>query len=298
MLKILTEASGSLTSGYIIKAIKAAGFHAVSSDVAEFIAGRYLADSFIKMPYANDPDLWHKTTQTLLDNGVDIVIPSLDETLLAWSQRKDELKEHNIHVILSDPATVEIFRDKWLAYQFFKENGIPTPATSLEQKYPLVKPRLGRGAQGVRITSDTVNMDGMITQEVVDGEEYTIDVLCDTDSKPIYIVPRRRLGVREGKSTGGIVTYDAEIIKWVEHICHAIPFMGPINIQCFIDTNGSIQFIEINPRMAGGMALGFASTENWIPVIVNHWLSGATITPKKVKYGMKMLRYYDEIFIP
>lgn len=298
MLKILTEASGGLTSGYIIKAIKDAGFFAVSSDVEEFIAGRYLADGFIKMPFSNDPQLWPKTIQLLEENEIEIVIPSLDDTLLGWSQRKNELREQNIHVVISDSSTIEIFQDKWLTYHFFKEHGFATPATSLEQVYPLVKPRLGRGAKGVRITSDVVSMEGMISQEVVDGEEYTIDVLCDMDSKPVYIVPRKRINVREGKSTGGLVTFHEGMIHEVERICRTVRFIGPINIQCFVGSNESIQFIEINPRLAGGMALGFAATENWISAIINQWIYGKSMIPNPVKYGMKMLRYYDEIFIP
>lgn len=298
MLRVLTEASGGLTSGYIMKAIKDAGFVAVASDVDEFIAGRYLADEFVKMPYASDELLWHKTIHAIKDYKIDVVIPSLDDTLLGWAERKNELSAQNIHVILSDRKTVEIFQDKWFTYQFFRDHDIPTPETSLEQKFPLVKPRLGRGSKGIRLTSDPVDMNGMISQQVVHGEEYTIDVLCDIDSTPLYIVPRKRLNVREGKATGGIVVLDEEMMDWVKRICTAIPFAGPINIQCFKCEDGSIQFIEINPRLAGGMALGFAATENWIEAIVNRWLYNKEIVPKPIKNGMKMLRYYDEIFVP
>ena len=67
-----------------------------------------------------------------------------------------------------------------------------------------------------------------------------------------------------------------QIIKWVKRICKQIPF-GPINIQCFICKDGSVKFVEINPRIAGGMALGFAATENWINLIVDHFIFGKKI---------------------
>ncbi|MGI6555691.1 MAG: ATP-grasp domain-containing protein [Bacillota bacterium] len=296
--KILTEASGSLTSAYLIEAIKKAGFFPVASDIDPECVGRYLAHDFIEMPSKDDKNLWEKTLGKLISHKIDIVIPSLDETLLGWAQKKEEFLQHGVHTIISNPQTVKIFQDKWLTFQFFRQAGIPTPLTSLEQKYPLIKPRNGRGSKGVKITSKPVHMDGMVSQELLEGEEYTVDVFCDKQSEPVYIVPRKRLGVKDGKSTGGIVVNHPQIIKWVKRICKQIPFLGPINIQCFICKDGSVKFVEINPRIAGGMALGFAATENWINLIVDHFIFGKTINPKPIRYGMKMKRYYAEVFIP
>lgn len=296
-MNILTEASGSLTSGYLIKAIRNAGYRAIASDVDDDNAGRYIADDYIRMPYSHDPELWSKTYDLLQRHNVKVVIPSLDETLLGWAERKNELSAMGIHVVISPPETIRIFQDKWLTYQFFCENGIPTPNSSLEQRYSVIKPRYGRGGKGILYTTQTVDMSGMISQEQVSGDEYTIDVLCDHDGTPVYIIPRKRLKVRDGKSTGGVTVYHEGIINWVKQICSLVKFHGPINFQCFVQNNGDIKFIEINPRIAGGMALGFAASENWIPLIINHILKEKPINPKEVHYGLKMLRFYDEIFI-
>lgn len=296
-MRILTEASGSLTSAYIIKAIKEASHVAVASDISSDVASHFLADGFILMPSKNDPNLWDKVLKILIDEKVDMVIPSLDEMLLGWSQRKKEFFQHGIKIIISKKETIQIFQDKWLTYKFFKKNGIPTPQTSLKQVYPLVKPRKGRGAAGIAITSNPIDMSGMISQEEIKGEEYTVDVFCDKNSHPVYIVPRKRLRVRDGKSTAGLVVNHHEIIQWVQKICEAAHFLGPINIQCFVNGKG-IRFTEVNSRIAGGMALGFAATENWINLIVEHFIDNKTIDPKPVQYGMRMLRYYAEIFVP
>ena len=296
MLKILTEASGSLTSGYLIKAINEVGYHAIASDVDENIASKYLASSFIKMPNVKDGDLWTKTEELLFHHKVNVVIPSLDETLLEWALRKEYFFKKVSHVIISRPDTIRIFQDKWLTYQFCMENDIPTPKTSLEQIYPLIKPRLGRGSQGIQLTEKPIEMTGMISQEYISGKEYTVDVLCDQSSNPVYIVPRLRLNVKEGKSVYGITVYHEKIIQYVKKICGIISFQGPINIQFMENDNDDIKLIEINPRIAGGMALGFAATENWISLIVNHFIYQKKIEPKQIKYGLKMMRYYEEIF--
>ena len=140
-------------------------------------------------------------------------------------------------------------------------------------------------------------MNGMISQELLTGQEYTIDVLCDKDGEPVYIVPRIRTTVKEGKSTEGIVVENNRIVDGVKKICKAIKFKGPINIQCFELENGDIKFTEINPRLGGGTVLGIEATENWFPLIVDTFVYDKKIKANnKVQYGLKMSRYYDEVF--
>jgi carbamoyl-phosphate synthase large subunit len=138
----------------------------------------------------------------------------------------------------------------------------------------------------------------MISQELLEGVEYTVDVLCDRDAKPVYIVPRRRIGVRDGKSTGGIVEANESITRWIRTVCGRLPFVGPVNFQCFVSPDGAVRFVEINPRIAGGMALGFAATENWIGAILRNIVQGELLTPVPIRFGLKMRRYYAEVFLP
>jgi carbamoyl-phosphate synthase large subunit len=296
-LRILTEASGSLVSGYLIKAIREAGHIPVASDIDRHCVGRYLADDFVVMPSKNDPDLWQRISQILVNNKIDFVIPSFDETLLGWAERKHHFSELGITVAISEHDVIKTFVDKWLTYQFLIENHIPTPRTSLAQDYPLVKPRYGRGGKGVCVQNKPIAMDGMLSQEIAEGEEYTVDVFCDRKSNPLYIVPRKRISIKDGKSTQGVVVYHKEIIEVVTRLCKATNFIGPINVQCFSGEANTVSVIEVNPRIAGGMALGFAATENWIPLLCDSLLSDNIAQPKPVKYGLRMMRYYAELFV-
>ena len=297
-MKVLTEASGSLTSSYLIRAIQEAGLKAIASDISADIAAHELADGFVVMPKVSDPALWQLTQEIVQEHAINIVIPSLDETLLGWAQRRDAMRlENNCHVIISPPGTIEMFQDKWLTYNFFNTNSIPCPPTSLKQDFALVKPRFGRGGVGVSIPEGSVSMEGMISQELLTGTEYTVDVFCDQSGEPVYIVPRKRMNVRDGKSTNGIVDMHSGIVDLVRKICTAVQFIGPVNMQCFVSDKGDISFVEINPRIAGGMALGFAATENWIPLLVSHFIEGKAITPVPVKDGLQMMRYYAEVFV-
>lgn len=296
-MKVLKEAAGSPVSPSAIKLIKKAGYIAVGTDCNSDSFGRFICDEFYQVPYASDPGSAQFLKNLVIDNKIDLVVPTLDEGMIDWAKMSDELKKHDVFVAISDLKTIEICQDKWLTYNMFIENDIPTPDTSLENIYPLVKPRNGRGSQGITINDKTVDMTGMISQELLKGLEYTIDVLCDKDGEPVYIVPRVRTTIKEGKSTEGIVVENKQITELVKKICKAIRFKGPINIQCFECEDGQIKFTEINPRLGGGTVLGIEATENWFPLIVDTFVYDKKIkAEKEVQYGLKMSRYYDEVF--
>ena len=299
--RILTEAAGSPVSTYMIKAIQESGHIAVASDISEECAAKVLADDFVIFPSKNDPYLWEKVEQCLVENKIDVVIPSFDEMLYGWAERKVKLEAIGIQVLISPLETVQVFQDKWKTAKFFERNGLPCAKSSLEPIYPLVKPRFGRGSVGIFIEHNDRKRrskftEDDISQTVLLGEEYTVDCLFDADNEPVYILPRKRLGVINGKSTGGIVVQSSIIEREVTRLAKCIEFVGPINIQCFLDGE-ELYFVEVNPRIAGGMALGFAATTNWIPYFVDI-LQGSSIevSDVSVKWGMKMFRTYQEFF--
>ena len=302
--KILTEAGGSMVSGYLINAINEAGFTSVASDIKSDCFGAKIADEFVVFPAANDKSLWSKIENILVDNRIDYVLPSFDEMLLGWSKRKNIFQKLGVEIMVSSESTVSTFLDKWSTYQFFERNKINCPKTSLSPQYPLIKPRIGRGSEGLKIEHNASKRNKIfsvdfISQEIIQGIEYTVDCLIDKKGDPIYIIPRKRLEVKEGKSISGVVDMNLEIINEVIGICKIAKFVGPINMQCFYNINSKaekrVTFIEINPRIAGGMALGFKASENWVPLFIDI-MNEEPIKPKEVKDGLKMLRSYSEVF--
>ena len=294
--RILTEASGSLVSAFLIDAIKASGNIAVASDINNLNHSICLADEFILMPKVSTKYYWEKVENILLKNKINVVIPSLDETLLGWSSKKNYFKQKGIEVIISDGETVEICLDKYKTYLFCMENQILTPKTSLIQKYELIKPRFGRGGSGIVITKKTQNMENKISQDFVEGVEFTVDCLFDKKNNPIYIIPRVRLDIKDGKSIKSETKNEKNILKIIKQISQKIKFSGLINFQ-FIKNKSGIYLIEINPRVAGGMALGFRASNNWIKLIIDNFINNKEITSTKVKWGLKMIRYYSECYI-
>jgi len=296
-LKIMTEAAGSLVSAYMFKAIREAGHIPVGSDITPWTSALALADEQLVLPPATAPGLWETIEAELAAHQIDMVIPSFDQTLLGWSERRDHFAGLGVTVPVSPPQTMGIFLDKWKTYQFFTANGIPTPPTSLEQKFELLKPRCGSGAKGIHRSIEPTDMEGYVSQALAVGEEYTVDCLFDRDGQPIYMVPRLRVMVRDGKSTQGQTARLPQVEKYIQRMAAAAPFAGLVNFQCFVDDKSEVQFIECNPRLAGGMSLGFAATENWIGPLVENFRHGRPMVPKTVRYGVRMIRYYADLFV-
>ena len=218
--------------------------------------------------------------------------------MLEWSKRKECFYEkYKARIIISNERAINICFDKWNTYNFLLKQ-YPTPGTSLSFKYDLIKPRIGRGSAGIVFKDklpDNFSMDGKVSQEIVKGIEYTIDVLCDFNSKPIYIIPRKRLLVQSGLSVKGVTIYDDQIIRYCRVIVDMLKPIGIINIQCFKDGD-DIFFIEINPRIAGGSSLSFASTENWFKAL-ECFVQGRPYEAKEIIYGRYMFRTFEDVII-
>ncbi|PHR70029.1 MAG: carbamoylphosphate synthase large subunit [Arcobacter sp.] len=298
MMRIFIEASGSITSNYLIEAIKDANCEVIGSDISTFNHSKSLCNDFILMPSVEDPKLWEKTKKLLILYKIDIVIPSFDETMEVWASKIDEYKEIGIQIIISPLETIEIFQDKWKTYNFFNQINIPTPRTSLKDEYEIIKPRQGRGGSGIFKNNykQNISMEGMISQEKIEGTEYTVDVFFTYKGLPLYIIPRKRLDIKEGKSTKGIVVRNDAINDYIIKISENLSFLGPINFQLFETKEKKLIFIEVNPRIAGGMALGFNASQNWVTLIIENIIHKKEVKAKEIKYGLKMARYYNESF--
>jgi carbamoyl-phosphate synthase large subunit len=140
-----------------------------------------------------------------------------------------------------------------------------------------------------------VDMGGFVSQEYIKGEEYTVDVFCDIQGVPVYVIPRRRLAVESGLSTRGEVVKNDEVIRYVREICSHTHLVGPSCLQCICSKKG-IFFTEINPRFCGGSSLAMEATENWY-TLIRRMYDGEDARARVVKWGLVMVRYYADLFV-
>ena len=298
-MNVLVEGIGSMVFNTQFKYYDEMNWNIIGIDIDNKSSGLYKVSRPYIVPKYSDTNCFDVIEEIIKKESIDLVFPSVNEGLLAWSKRKKYfLDKYNTNVIISDEETINICIDKWNTYKFFSENHIPTPKTSLLLEYDLIKPRIGRGSTGIFLRNqlkDNFNMDGNISQEIVKGEEYTIDILCDFNSKPVYIIPRKRIGIEDGVSVKGKTVYDEHIIRYCEKIVEKLNPIGIINIQCFKNKDKTY-FIEINPRIAGGSSLSFAASDNWFKAI-ECFLLGKMYVSRDIKYNRYMFRTYEDVIV-
>jgi carbamoyl-phosphate synthase large subunit len=107
-----------------------------------------------------------------------------------------------------------------------------------------------------------------IIQEKIDGIEYTVDALFDTNSAPIGIIPRIRLKTRENVSDIGMVIKDKKMIRHCERAGRVLEITGVANFQWIKDKKGVYYLIEINPRISGGLQITLAACPQFITSLI------------------------------
>ena len=134
-----------------------------------------------------------------------------------------------------------------------------------------------------------------MVQELVEGEEYTIDCFADLAGEVISVVPRVRLATRGGEvAKGRVVRHDA-LIADVRRLLEMLRPIGHVTVQCIVTEDGRIVYIEVNPRFGGGAPMSIASGADsceWLYRI----LRGEELHyDGKFRDGLTFLRYDQSI---
>lgn len=147
----------------------------------------------------------------------------------------------------------------------------------------------------ISICSSGDNFPELILMEYLPGDEYSVDVLVD-NGRFISAIPRSRDHIKMGISFVGTAVRDIEIIKYSRMVVEGLKLNGNIGLQFKRDRNGVPKIIESNPRVQGTIVLCTAAGENMVYEAVKLGL-GEEFTVPEVNWGVKMIRYWDELFI-
>jgi carbamoyl-phosphate synthase large subunit len=284
----------------------------VAADFKPHAPASFLADVSELVPRVNDP----RYIEILLDictrHNIDLLIPLIDTELQLLALHQQEFKDLGVTLLVSSIATNEICADKAKTSQFFVEIGVNTPKmyneiASQDLDFPvIVKPSSGSSSVGVHCVNNqaelaffTSYVKNPIVQELIVGEEYTIDALVDFAGRAISIVPRLRIETRAGEVSKGLTVKNPALIAAAKHVVESLPgAIGCITVQCFLRSDGEIFFIEINPRFGGGYPLSYeagADFPSWIMQLYHGETPQVEID--EWEDNLIMLRYDDAVFI-
>src|SRR5262249_46288647 len=194
----------------IVTAFARAGATTLAVNVNELAPALYAADRKALVPPVHDPG-YVETLRTLVaEHDVRLVIPLADLDHLLLAEHRDEL---GALVLLPGPDTIRLCEDKYAAHSFFAQRGLATPDAWLPGELPddlrfpvLVKARRGFGSRHIYRAADRRELDfflgyttqGSMVQQWCEGEEFSIDVFCDTDGRCLNAIPRTMIESKGG----------------------------------------------------------------------------------------------------
>jgi carbamoyl-phosphate synthase large subunit len=294
----------------IVTAFKHAGARTLATDVNPLAPALYHADEHAFVPRVSDPG-YVDALRALVDaHDISLIVPLTDLDHGVLARARGAL---GALVLLPTPEIVDALADKWLAHLLFEERGIGSPATWLPDALPeplefpvLVKARHGFGSRGIYRCADRRELDFFLgytdhdsmVQAACLGEEFSIDVFCDLDGRCLNAVPRTMIESKGGESIKGMTIRDPELIEVGRAVSETLALVGPANIQCFREPDGTHRVTDINPRFGGAFPLPTAAGSRY-PELALELAAGERPEPRLGDFrdGLVMTRFFSELVL-
>jgi len=181
---------------------------------------------------------------------------------------------------------------------------IGTPQAVSGWDFPvIVKPRRGAGSRGVRTVFTAAELDAvhadedLLVQEMLPGDEFSVDVLAGLDGNVIAAVPRARLRVDSGVAVAGVTVHDDELVETASAVARAIGLTTVANVQLKRDADGRPALLEVNPRFPGAMPLTVASGVD-MPSLTLDAVLGRPVPDRLDFREVANVRYLEDVFLP
>jgi len=135
----------------------------------------------------------------------------------------------------------------------------------------------------------------LLVVEFLPGAEYDVDVLS-LDGRSFSIIPRKNEKMFWGLSMVSRAEKNDKIIELSDRIVKALHLSYVINISFKYSNKDEIKILEINPRIPGSIIAAVNAGVN-MPYLAIKLALGEPFSIKPTQWGVKMIRYWDEIFI-
>lgn len=260
----------------------------VGCDVDATASGQLFVDEFVISPYVRHEAAYKTWMQEIVStHGFHIVIPTVHEELPLLATFASEL---SALVPLSGLATLALGADKFAAYEWMSAH-LPqyasrfislkdwTSAWSADESL-FIKPRAGRGARGCKVVthaeltflqSNDEHPEDIVVMELLPGTEWTVDVYIGIDGQIVYLIPRERSALAGGISIKGKTVRHEAVTLATKAFISQLDMRGPVCIQWKADISGRPKFVEINPRLSGGLMISMAGGVNPVTALIEEY---------------------------
>ena len=295
----------------IVEAFGRAGATTIATDLDPLAPALYHADRRAFAPRVTDSGYVARLAELVAEHDVRLIVPLTDLDHVTLAEAREQLEP--ALVLLPDAETCRRVGDKYAAHLLFEERGLPSPRSWLPDAVPadarfplLVKVREGFGSRHIYRAADEdelafflryTSVDSFV-QECCRGVEFSIDVFCDLDSRCLNAIPRTMIQSKGGESIKGTTIKDDELIAHGVRVAETIGLVGPANIQCFREPDGSLPVTDVNPRFGGAFPLPRAAGSRY-PELAIALANGERPEPRlgDFREGITMTRFFSHLVL-
>lgn len=290
----------------------------ILTDVDGNAPARAFATVFLPAPPVASSDYSTWLDETLRREGVDIAISVNDFELSTWARLGADRKWDAL--VRLSPEAQSLIEDKFAMADLLKEHSIASPElialhelTALDDRPLVLKGRYGSGSRGLRIgpgrdllrllpeaLSEVTQSDGtsaasyadpaevLICQELIRGQEYGLDVICDLREQFVAVLVRKKLAMRAGETDRAVTVEPAAFESLGRRLAKAIPHRGVIDVDVIVDSAGRAWVIDVNPRFGGGYPFSHVAGAN-VPAALVGWMSGSSMIDSFMDYQAEVV---------
>jgi carbamoyl-phosphate synthase large subunit len=280
----------------------------VAADPNPLAPAQYAATVRASVPLIADPDYVPALQRLCEEHGVGAIVPltDLDIETLAVARADGRLPQ----ALVPDPEVARAMYDKYEAHLLLERLGFPSPPTVLPEDLAsldgavMVKPRQGSGARSIHPARDRAQAEFFVdyvdepvmVQKLMDGPEFSIDLLSDREGRCLNAIPRTMIESRGGESIKGTVIDDPELVGLGRDVVEALGVRGPCTVQVFRDRDIGFGITDVNTRFGGAYPAPMyaAFPGRTYPELIVRMAAGECIAPHVGEYrsGLTFTRYF------
>ena len=235
------------------------------------------------------------------------------------SAYREEFLRVGVVPVFPGLAASKVAFDKLETWRFLTKLGVPVPLTTdslavargwLEAGdffFPLiVKPRYGFGSANTFTARSPSELEvfyhyapDMIVQQFMNAEALNVDGLGDLESRPVAVIPWRKLLSRMGETERSVTIDCPDLVALAERLVREVGIVGPFDADFFRDSDGKLWVLELNPRFGGGYPVSHLAGASFPELIVRMIRGDKVKVPKTgYKLGVTMMKKLEVISGP
>jgi carbamoyl-phosphate synthase large subunit len=231
------------------------------------------ANKKFTIPTAHSTNFLNSIINLSFENKIDILISQVDEELKILADNR-KLFEPTV-LLIPESNFIDLFLDKLKSGIEMNTRNVLEPSTeelsensSYKGSPVIFKPRFGRGSRNLFFAENQKDFEAtksfllnkkekFILQEKILGEEYSVQMLANSNGKLSGITPLL-IKSKKGSTTDGIVVNNKQVIRACIDFHDKFKTSGTYNIQLILRKE-QVYVFEVNPRVSTTLCVSLFS---------------------------------------